>query len=230
MFHFSLSYCGKLWSEERRVTRISPVCSVLAFSQEINRLNRHLSTLRRLHQTLKLLLIYQAVSQQLGLRTSFQLPWLTDYLWLAYSPSQMGAYCIYCMLFSSSGGGGRGNIPVCTISFISFSTFSTCLYFLDELIQKPKTYYKNMIRDLDAHEKTDYHQLNAEKALGFLKYMPYSNSLNLEYGYNPLYFQTLRWDFSGNFGKNHRKSQARKEESCLGRVGFKILLFMLLFI
>ena len=85
----------------------------------------------------------------LGLRTSFQLTWLTEYSWLAYSPSQKGAYCMYCTLFSCSGGGGRGNIPVCKIRF---STFLTSLYTF-QIFRRVDSKAQNLLQKYDSRFK-----------------------------------------------------------------------------
>lgn len=41
-------------------------------------------------------------------KISFQLPWLDEYPWLVYSPSQMGGYCKYCALYGNSKHGTLG--------------------------------------------------------------------------------------------------------------------------
>ena len=43
-------------------------------------------------------------------KSAFQLSWLNEYDWLAYSPCQMGAYCLVCTLFSANGKGGGNDI------------------------------------------------------------------------------------------------------------------------
>ena len=56
-----------------------------------------------------------------GLKTGFQVKWLKSYAWLIYSPSERGAFCSYCVLFSPDGSGGRGHQPIGTYALASFT-------------------------------------------------------------------------------------------------------------
>ena len=51
---------------------------------------------------------------------TFQSSWLKDYSWLAYSPSQGGGYCKYCVLFAKPG----PRVTLGTLVKTPFKTFS----------------------------------------------------------------------------------------------------------
>lgn len=75
----------------------------------------------------------------------FQYNWMTKWNWLLYSKIEDGAFCKYCLLFSS-GEGGRGSQS------------------LGVLVKKPFNQWKDAIDQFKYHESTSYHKTNALKA------------------------------------------------------------------
>ena len=75
---------------------------------------------------------------------SFQQEWLQTFKWLACSPSQNGAFCKYCRIFASEGGGGSH---------------------LKTFVKTPMCNLKDAKADMAEHSKRAYHltaQLQAE--------------------------------------------------------------------
>lgn len=70
----------------------------------------------------------------------FQLCWLNDFKWLVYSPSQDGAFCLYCKLFAPVAGIGPGHQPRGALVLTKFSKWSTAK------------------EDFKCHESRDYHK------------------------------------------------------------------------
>jgi len=80
----------------------------------------------------------------------FQSSWFSKYPWLAYSRSENGGYCAYCLVFASSIKTG-GN--------------------LGSLVQTPLIKFKKALETLASHEKTQYHQDAYTRVVAFLAYM-----------------------------------------------------------
>lgn len=70
----------------------------------------------------------------------FQRHWLDEFKWLVYSPSQDGAFCIYCRLFSPAAGIGPGNQTRGALVLTKFNKWTTA---------------KENFKD---HETKDYHK------------------------------------------------------------------------
>ena len=66
---------------------------------------------------------------------SFQQEWLQTFKWLAYSPSQNGAFCKYCRIFAPEGGGSR----------------------LKTFVKTPMCNLKDAKADMAEHSKRAYH-------------------------------------------------------------------------
>ena len=52
----------------------------------------------------------------------FQYRWFIRFKWLAYSQSENGAFCKYCVLFGSKAGAEVGNQPLGTLCAMKFQT------------------------------------------------------------------------------------------------------------
>lgn len=83
-----------------------------------------------------------------GKRThKFNICWLDQFRWLAYSKTMEGAYCTHCVMFAnrhpSSGS-------------------------LGSLVVNPQKRYKDALSDFRAHENCEYHKEAAEKVDAFL--------------------------------------------------------------
>ena len=92
---------------------------------------------------------FPAVKEGKQLRR-FQSSWFSKYPWLAYSKSENGGYCAYCLIFSSSVKKG-GN--------------------LGALVQSPLVKFKKALETLASHEKTEYHKDTYTRVVSFLEYM-----------------------------------------------------------
>lgn len=75
----------------------------------------------------------------------FQHHWFSRWKWLAFSKVCNGAFCKYCVLFSSFGG-GVGHQP------------------LGKLVVMPYTNWKDAVEDFNRHEQSTYHQTCVLKA------------------------------------------------------------------
>ena len=83
----------------------------------------------------------------------FQYQWLIRFKWLAYSQSENGAFCKYCVLFGSKAGAGVGNQPLGALSAVKFQR------------------WKHALERFVDHENTKYHHdsvVAAETATGIL--------------------------------------------------------------
>ena len=69
----------------------------------------------------------------------FQYRWLIRFKWLAYSQSENGAFCKYCVLFGSKAGTGVGNQPLGALSAVKFQR------------------WKHALERFVDHENTKYH-------------------------------------------------------------------------
>jgi hypothetical protein len=73
----------------------------------------------------------------------FQHNWLQSFKWLVYSPSQDGAYCIYCKLFAPVAGIGPGHQPRGALSLTKFTKWTTAKQCFKE--HECKDYHKNCV-------------------------------------------------------------------------------------
>jgi hypothetical protein len=80
----------------------------------------------------------------------FQVKWLYRWKWLAYSPSQDGAYCKYCAFFTATGG-GIGCQPLGKLCTVKFDT------------------WKDAIDRFSAHDQCHYHERSIEAAVDALE-------------------------------------------------------------
>lgn len=78
----------------------------------------------------------------------FQLKWLSEWSWLTYSPSEDGAFCKFCSLFST----GVGQQCVSA----------------GKLVTLPYKNWKKARDDFKRHETLQYHQKCKEKAVNFI--------------------------------------------------------------
>ena len=78
---------------------------------------------------------------------SFQRKWLTDFKWLAYSPSKCGGFCKSCVLFAPESVRGAQ---------------------LQVLVKKPMKNYKDAINILSQHASKAYHKLAHSQAENFV--------------------------------------------------------------
>lgn len=78
----------------------------------------------------------------------FQWHWLNRWNWLAYSKIEDGAFCKYCVLFSSYGA-GSGHQPLGKLVKTKFNT------------------WKDAVEDFNRHEINDYHKSCVLKAVEF---------------------------------------------------------------
>ena len=82
----------------------------------------------------------------------FRPDWQRQYSWLAYSPSDDGAYCLQCIAFAPSCGVGKGR-SVATNKFVV----------------EPYRNWKDMLDDCRIHSKADYHKDSTVRMQHFLK-------------------------------------------------------------
>lgn len=80
----------------------------------------------------------------------FQYQWFTRWKWLLYSKMVDGAFCRYCSLFSSTGG-GRGSQT------------------LGVLVKKPFCRWKDAVEEFNGHENTSYHKDSIVEAENWLR-------------------------------------------------------------
>lgn len=78
----------------------------------------------------------------------FQGHWLNRWKWLTYSESEDGAFCKYCVLFSSHGA-GVGHQP------------------LGKLVKHKFNNWKDAVEEFNKHEKNDYHRNSVLSATQF---------------------------------------------------------------
>jgi len=81
----------------------------------------------------------------------FQLRWLKDFQWLAYSKINDGAYCKYCVLFAQ-GKCGKGNQQK-----------------MGCLVATPFKKWKNALEKFRDHAATGYHKVSTHRAENFIK-------------------------------------------------------------
>ncbi len=79
----------------------------------------------------------------------FQLAWLAEWEWLAYSKEEDGAYCLWCSLFPPSSG-GRSRVG------------------LGKLVHTKFSQWKNAKEEFRAHQNLQYHDDSRLKVAGFL--------------------------------------------------------------
>ena len=93
------------------------------------------------------------VHTEYGKKRSFQLCWLKEHNWLAYSAAQNGNYCKVCVLFGSETGEKNSTK-------------------LDKLVKSPVTFWTTASQKFKDHEtKSQVHKTAVLKAETFMKVM-----------------------------------------------------------